>query len=121
METKTVRPSTFEAILKGRCPQCHIGKVSKGILGVERACPECGYKLGQENGYFLGAMMIGFMAVSILTIPPMIYLKMSGADDQWIIIFPFLEYAILGPLLTYYSKILWIHVGYHSGERMKRD
>jgi uncharacterized protein (DUF983 family) len=123
MKTKNSppRPSTFEAILKGRCPACHLGKVSKGFFGVERECPECGYKIGQENGYFLGAMMVGFFAVSALIIPPLIYLKVTGADDTLIILFPFLEYAILGPLLTYYAKIIWIHVGYHSGERMNRD
>ncbi len=113
------RPSTFEAILRGRCPECHRGKVSKGIVNMEKLCPECGYKISQESGYFLGAMMIGFFATSALTIPPMIYLKVSGADDWVIILYPFLQYLILGPLLTYYAKIIWTHVGYRF-EQMNR-
>ncbi len=113
--------STFSAIVNAKCPVCHTGKISSGYFGMEKACPHCGYDLRQEEGYFLGAMMIGFFATAALTIPPVLFLKFAGFEDSIIIAYPFLQYLVLGPLLTYYAKIAWVHVGYHAGERMKRN
>jgi uncharacterized protein (DUF983 family) len=121
IEPVTTPASVPVAILKGLCPACRAGKVSKGVFGMEKECPICGYRINQESGYFLGAMMVGFLAASALTIPPVILLKVMGADDWVIIAYPFLQYAILGPLLIHYAKIIWVHAGYRAGEKMNRE
>lgn len=112
--------STFDLIRKGLCPQCHQGKITSGFIGMKRVCPSCGYDLHPESGYYLGAMMVSFFIVSVLTIPPVIALKVLGADDFWIIAYPFLQYLILGPLLMHYAKIIWAHLGYRAGKKMNR-
>lgn len=81
---------------------------------MKKVCPGCGYNLHPEDGYYLGAMMVAFFLTSALTIPPVIYLKVTGAEDAVLIGYPFVQYLILGPLLTYYAKVIWAHVGYQA-------
>ena len=79
-----------------------------------KVCPNCGYDLHPEPGYYLGAMMVGFIAISIFTVPPVVMLKLSGADDSVLLAYPFLQYLILGPIITHYAKVIWAHLGYKS-------
>ncbi len=118
--TLSSRPSLFQAILGGRCPECRIGKVSDGYFGMKKRCPHCGHDIEQENGYFLGAMMVAFFATAALTIPPVLILKFMGFDDSIVLTYPFLQYLVLGPLLTYYAKIAWVHAGYYAKHRMEK-
>ncbi|MBC7386272.1 MAG: DUF983 domain-containing protein [Cryobacterium sp.] len=115
---RTTEPISFLAVLRARCPRCRIGKVTDGIFSIYPRCAHCDYDFNPESGFYLGAMMLGFLVTSILTIPPVIYLKVSGADDAWVLGYPFVQYLILGPLLTYYAKILWLHLSYRSGAKM---
>jgi len=111
------KKTIFELILKGFCPECHEGKITKGFIGMQRVCPHCHYNLNPEPGYYLGAMMVSFFAIALLTIPPVIFLKVSGADDRLIIGYPFVQYLILGPVFTHYSKVIWAHLGYRSTKK----
>lgn len=121
MTTPETRWSTIlSSIAQGKCPECFTGKISKGLFGMERKCPHCGYDLNPETGYFLGAMMLAFLATSILTVPPLVVMKFMGVEDRVLLIYPILQYLILGPLLTYYAKILWVYVGHRAGKKMDR-
>jgi uncharacterized protein (DUF983 family) len=106
--------NTIQLIAKGLCPQCHVGKITQGFIGMAKVCPHCQYNLHPESGYYLGAMMVGFLAVSILTIPPVIILKLMGVDDSIILAYPLIQYLILGPIITHYSKVIWAHLGYRT-------
>jgi hypothetical protein len=66
-------------------------------------------------------MMVGFFATSALTIPPVVILKFSGADDATVLTYPFLQFMVLGPFLTHYAKVIWAHVGYKAGKKMEQD
>ncbi len=85
-----------------------------------RRCSKCGYDLHPEDGYYLGSMMLGFVGAALLTIPPMLILKISGAEDRTLIIYPIVQYAILAPILMYYSRVIWAHVGFKIRKRMSQ-
>lgn len=119
MSKPTKRPSILMLTLKECCPECLEGKICKGIVAMEKKCPVCGYDLTQESGYFLGSMMLSFVLTAILTIPPLIFLKVTGAEDRTLILYPFIQYLFLAPLLMYYTKIMWVHVGYRAHLKMK--
>ncbi|RYZ62136.1 MAG: DUF983 domain-containing protein, partial [Proteobacteria bacterium] len=98
---------------------CQKGEITRGLFSMQKVCPECGYDLHPESGYYLGAMMVGFLVTSLLTVPPMIILKLMNVDDAMIIAYPFIQYAVLGPLLIYYAKVLWVHIAYRATNRLQ--
>jgi uncharacterized protein (DUF983 family) len=114
------KPSTFYAILNGICPQCSEGTITQGLVGMKRRCPKCDYDLHPESGYYLGAMMVGFLATTILTVPPMIVMKVMGVEDGILLSYPFFQYLVLGPLLIHYAKVIWVHIGYRATQKMDR-
>jgi len=116
---RDMETSLPSAILKGLCPQCRVGKITKGILGLQKLCPHCGYDLYPEPGYYLGAMMVGFFATAFVTIPPTIALKFMGVEDTLLIAFPFLLYLGVGPFLFHYAKVIWAHLGYRLVNKLK--
>lgn len=109
---------SLRSIIDAMCPSCGKEKITEGLFGMKKICPSCGYNLHPENGYYLGAMMVAFFVNALLTIPPVIFLKVQGFEDRVLIAYPFIQYLILGPLLVYYAKVLWAHVGYHTGRKM---
>lgn len=114
------KKSTLKAIFHARCPQCGQGKITAGLFQMARRCAVCSYDLHPENGYYLGAMMLGFLVTAMLTAPPLVALKLWGADDFVLVYYPFVQLVILGPVLMYYAKVIWVHLAYHAGKRMDR-
>jgi uncharacterized protein (DUF983 family) len=105
-----MKASRLGAVLKARCPSCFKGAIMDGPFTVRPKCPECGYGFHPEPGYFLGAMMIAFLATAILTVPPMIALKVMKVDVAILVVFPFVEFLFVGTLLAFYSRVIWLHV-----------
>ncbi len=56
--------SAMQGILQQLCPRCRAGKIfHKSVWlfpGMYERCPACGLKYEREDGYFLGAMYIGY-------------------------------------------------------------
>lgn len=114
------RKSKLRSILRARCPKCDQGKITAGLFQMARRCSVCSYDLHPENGYYLGAMMLGFMLAALFTVPPLIALKLWEADDFVLVYYPFAQLLILGPILIYYSKVVWVHLAYQASKRMDR-
>ncbi len=110
-------PFRIRSVFLARCPSCHEGSISKGFFSVHQRCQKCKYEFHREPGFFLGAMMMGFLATAMLTIPPMIALKLAEAPLPLLLGFPFMEFAVLGPLLIVYMRVLWLHAEYHFSRR----
>jgi uncharacterized protein (DUF983 family) len=106
------------SILRARCPVCHQGKVSKGLFGMRNKCPQCGYNLHPEPGFYLGAMVVGFLLTAIVTIPPTIALKILDVDVNFLIAFPLIEFVFVGTFLMFYCRILWLHLEYNMTNRL---
>lgn len=90
----------------------------RGLFTIHQKCPECGLGFCPEPGYYLGAMMVSFLLTAMLTVPVVIVLKFSGAEVSTLVTAPFLEFAILGPILVYYSRIVWLYVEFSMTHRL---
>jgi uncharacterized protein (DUF983 family) len=108
----------FIDILRARCPACRTGKITQSLFKLNKRCPVCNRDFYPEPGYYLGAMMVSFLATTILTVPFVIALKLAGADVSLIVLFPFMEFAILGPLLLYYARIIWLYFEFSMTRRL---
>lgn len=102
----------ISSVLHARCPQCHSGPIMKGIFAIYPKCKNCGYDFNPESGFYLGAMAVSYLLTAVLTIPPMIVLKVLDVDIKILIVFPFVEYLFVGTFLLYYSRVVWLHIEY---------
>src|SRR5689334_7790701 len=109
---------SFGSILKARCPSCRRGSVVEGLFSVRPRCEECGYNFHPESGFYLGAMVISYLATALLTIPPMVALKLLGVDIAVLVIFPLIEFIFVGTFLAFYARIIWLHIEYRMTDRL---
>src|ERR1043166_2788411 len=69
-----VTPTRLQAILRGLCPRCRVGKIFSrslfaGLPKMNDVCPSCGLKFEREQGYFLGALYMSYaMAVPLMAL-----------------------------------------------------
>jgi uncharacterized protein (DUF983 family) len=106
------------SILRARCPRCRTGRIMKNPLVIRPRCPECDYNFNPENGFYLGAMVVSYLLTAMLTVPPMIALKLMKVDATILIAFPFVEFAFVGTFLMFYSRILWLHLEHFMSGRL---
>ncbi|HUP57150.1 MAG TPA: DUF983 domain-containing protein [Bdellovibrionota bacterium] len=111
----------LSSILRARCPACHEGPVLKRVFGIHRRCSACGHDFHPEPGFYLGAMAISYLLTAMLTIPPMIVLKLVNVDTLVLIAFPLVEFIFLGSFLMVYSRVLWLHLEYRMTSRLDRS
>jgi uncharacterized protein (DUF983 family) len=107
------------SVFAGRCPSCDQGEVVPGLWLVAPKCSVCSYNFHPEPGFYLGAMMVGFLVAGALTIPPLIILKVLEVDIRILIAWPFVQYLILGTFILYYSRILWLHLEFTMTRRLE--
>jgi len=74
-------------------------------------CPECGLKFEREQGYFLGAMYIGYAlglgaigVLSVLVWSVMRWSLMKSVVGGIVLFLPF------APVLTWMARVLWIYM-----------
>ncbi|HEY3972570.1 MAG TPA: DUF983 domain-containing protein [Candidatus Sulfotelmatobacter sp.] len=107
--------SALQGILRQLCPRCRAGKIFRQSVWLfprmHERCPSCGLKFEREDGYFLGAMYIGYglgiAAIAVLA-------ALVWALLRW----PFMKSAIAGivlfvplaPVLTWMARVLWIYL-----------
>lgn len=51
-----------------RCPRCHIGRMSQGLLATRDRCPHCGAEFEPEEGDFIGAMLVAYSITAVLIV-----------------------------------------------------
>jgi len=47
-----------------RCPNCGRGRLFRGVFRMLPRCPECGLSYFPEQGYYVGAMIINYVATT---------------------------------------------------------
>ncbi len=47
-----------------RCPNCGRGRLFRGVFRMLPSCPECGLSYFPEQGYYVGAMIINYVATT---------------------------------------------------------
>ena len=117
----TTSPSfRLGSVFKALCPKCHQGKVMSGV-SIRKSCLVCGYSFYPEPGFYLGAMVVGFFATAVLTIPPVIVLKFLDVE-LWVLLgFPFFEFIFVGSFLIFYCRILWLHLEYRITSQLEKS
>ena len=74
-------------------------------------CPNCGLKFEREQGYFLGAMYIsyGLALITILALALLLWASTSWSLQK-IVLAAILLFLPLAPILTLFSRVLWIYL-----------
>src|SRR5438876_6167229 len=113
---KIERPSTLSAILHSYCPRCRIGTIfqsskSRVFPRMNTQCPVCSLKFEREEGYFLGAMYIGYLLGLILIVlfAAIFWLGLHVSlyhSFIWGMIL-FLPFAVP---LTFLARVVWIYL-----------
>ena len=78
---------------------------------MHECCPVCGLKFEREPGYFLGAMYIsyGLALITIVAIALLLW-ACTPWSMQKITVWAILLFLPLAPVLTLFSRVLWIYL-----------
>ncbi|WP_435017918.1 DUF983 domain-containing protein [Tundrisphaera sp. TA3] len=111
--TGTRRPSRLRALLRGRCPECGIGRIFAGRTRMNERCPECGYRFEHEPGYFTGAMYFSYaIAVPIIAagvIAGSLWIVPTW-PLHWVLVAAWVLFLPLVPAVFRASRVLFIHL-----------
>ena len=74
-------------------------------------CPVCDLKFEREQGYFLGAMYIsyGLALVTITIIALLLWLGLKWSLQKTVV-WAIVLFVPFAPLLTFFSRVLWIYL-----------
>ncbi|HEY2301497.1 MAG TPA: DUF983 domain-containing protein [Acidimicrobiales bacterium] len=107
-------PSTTRMLSRGftrRCARCGSGHLFHAWFTMVVRCPRCGYLFDREEGFFLGAYLINFIATEGLlgvVLIVLIALEASGGANIGAIIAAAVAETVLVPLVFYpFSKTVW--------------
>ena len=105
----------MSAIFHQYCPRCRIGTIFQSpkfrwFSRMHTQCPVCALKFEREEGYFLGAMYIGYLlglfVIVVLAISLWLGLHLSlYRSFLWGMVL-FLPFAVP---LTILARVLWIY------------
>ena len=74
-------------------------------------CPNCGLKFEREQGYFLGAMYISYgLALMTIVAFGLALWAVTSWSLQKITVWAILLFLPLVPVLTLFSRVLWIYL-----------
>jgi uncharacterized protein (DUF983 family) len=111
-------PGAIRAFLRGatrRCPRCGSGNLFEGWFKIRTRCRRCGLRLEREEGGFLGAMTINYVATAVVFLIVMIVWLVVDLPDVQVLR---LTVAAIGvtlvfPLLFWsFSKTIWAAVDF---------
>src|ERR1700733_3708833 len=108
--------STFSAIVRQLCPRCRVAGIFRksifsGFPRMHERCPACNLKFEREEGYFLGAMYIGYglALITIVGLGLILWLATSWSLQK-VTVWAILLFLPLAPMLTLLSRVLWIYL-----------
>jgi hypothetical protein len=85
--------------------------ILRGFPKMHERCPACDLKFEREEGYFLGAMYIGYGLALITIVGLGLILWLATAWSlQKITVWAILLFLPLAPMLTLFSRVLWIYL-----------
>ena len=97
------------AIVALRCPRCLEGRLWRGFLTMNEACPVCGLVFEREPGYFTGAMVVSY----VIAVPTfgliVIALLVAGLETGVALLLGAALYLGLAPFIFRYSRVVWLH------------
>jgi uncharacterized protein (DUF983 family) len=107
--------SALWGILHQLCPRCREGEIFRKSVwllpGMYERCPVCGLKFEREDGYFLGAMYIGYgLGVGAIALLATLVWELSGWSLVKSAVWGTVLFLPLAPVLTWMARVLWIYM-----------
>lgn len=75
---------TGKALTRGfrkRCPRCGAKGIFKGWFELKKECPACGLKFDQEEGGYLGAMILNYVLAVVLWVIVLVVILIFTVPD----------------------------------------
>jgi uncharacterized protein (DUF983 family) len=97
-------------MLRGLCPRCRQGRIFRGQLAMNEACPVCGLRFGREAGYYTGSMYISYMLSALLLggLTLLVWL-ITRWPVEWALAGAGVVFLLFVPAVFRYSRVVWIH------------
>lgn len=78
---------------------------------MNKKCTHCGHQFENEEGHYIGAMIISYFLTAFLALPPLlISVFIYKIEFELMIWIACVQVLITGPILYRYSKLIWIHM-----------
>jgi uncharacterized protein (DUF983 family) len=99
-----------------RCPNCGRGRLFRGVFRMLSRCPECGLSYFPEQGYYVGAMIINYVATTAVVVA-IFLLSLLSRDFTTLStnskILLWMAFAIvLSLLLTRHAYSFWLGIDF---------
>ena len=103
--------SRIGALLRLRCPVCRKAPIFAGAVTMHAQCPNCRYVFEREPGYFLGAIVIGYvLALPVVTgFGFAIHRLAPGRSWEMDFGIGFVLYLGLTPTIFRYARGIWMY------------
>jgi uncharacterized protein (DUF983 family) len=103
----------MRGILRALCPRCRRGKIFRRsvwlVPGMHEWCPACGLKFEREDGYFLGAMYIGYgLGIGAIALLSLLVWAVLNWPLMKSVVAGIVLFLPLAPVLTWMARVLWI-------------
>jgi uncharacterized protein (DUF983 family) len=96
-----------------RCPACGRPTLVRGILRVHDRCRVCGLAFEHDDGFFLGALILGYLLAFFGGVLPAIILVVTQKWSLTMAMIYGCSMAVLLPIALYWhAKSLWMAVYY---------
>jgi uncharacterized protein (DUF983 family) len=111
-------PGATRAFLRGatrRCPRCGSRGLFSSWFRIRERCPRCGLRLEREEGGFLGAITLNYVATALAWVTLLIVWLIVDLPDLHVVALTIasIAVAVLVPLLFWpFSKTIWAAVDY---------
>jgi uncharacterized protein (DUF983 family) len=116
--SKRREPSATRAFLRGatkRCPRCGAGGLFSSWFTIRERCPRCGLRLEREEGGFLGAITLNYVATAVAWVALLVVWLIVDLPDLHVaaLTIASIGVAVVVPLLFWpFSKTIWASVDY---------
>jgi uncharacterized protein (DUF983 family) len=111
-------PGATKAFLRGatkRCPRCGAAGLFSSWFRIRERCPRCGLRLEREEGGFLGAITLNYVATAVAWVALLVIWLIVDLPDLHVaaLTIASLAVAVFVPLLFWpFSKTIWAAVDY---------
>jgi uncharacterized protein (DUF983 family) len=108
----------LRGILSNRCPRCGRTHVFRHLVFMAPSCAGCGYVYERENGYFLGAIVIGYFSSAFAVVPTVVIGVMAlRASILDVVLAASLQVLVLTPFISRFARLGWIYLDYRADPR----
>jgi hypothetical protein len=95
--------------LRLHCPRCGGGKLFRGLMRMNDACPQCRFRYQREPGYFLGSAYINYGVTALTLTIAYVVLRFGRGYSDAVIAGPLVAFCVLFPLFFFrYARALWL-------------